>query len=185
MRGEATATGTKRALLLIDFQRDFLRDDGRMPVDADQREPAVAAANCVAAVAKARGDAVIAIGDAFRRGEWTNLFRRFAAQAGSEGARSDERVAIDGAPCFAKWRGGARRSCARLSPNRAVRCGRRPQRRRAGAQVTQARRRDDRRDPRRWAFFRLGEVSSRYRLLVAKHAAAAATRAALSVAVAP
>jgi len=105
VRGEATASAARGALLLIDFQRDFLCDDGRMPVDADQREPVVAAAN--RAAAKAHGDAVIAIGNEFRRGDWTNLFRRFAALAGSEGARWDERVAIDGAPYFAKWRGSA------------------------------------------------------------------------------
>jgi nicotinamidase-related amidase len=105
--GEANPTEAKRALLLIDFQRDFLRDDGRMPVDAGQREPVVAAANRAAAAARASGDAVIAIGNEFRRGDWGNLFRRFAALAGSEGARWDERVAIDGARYFAKWRGSA------------------------------------------------------------------------------
>ena len=35
------------------------------------------------------------------------LFRRFAAIEGSAGARWDERVAIDGAPYFPKWRGSA------------------------------------------------------------------------------
>jgi nicotinamidase-related amidase len=94
-------------LLLIDFQRDFLRNDGRMPVAAVQREPVVAAANRAAAAAKARGDAVIAIGNEFRRGDWVNLFRRFAALAGSEGASWDKRVAIAGAPYFPKWRGSA------------------------------------------------------------------------------
>lgn len=107
MSGEATEAAAKRALLLIDFQRDFLRDDGRMPVDAGQRQPVVVAANRAVAAARARGDAVIAIGNEFRRGDWGNLFRRFAAVAGSEGARWDERVAIDGAPYFAKWRGSA------------------------------------------------------------------------------
>ena len=96
-----------RALLLIDFQCDFLRSDGRMPVSADQREPVVAAAHRAVAAAKARGDAVIAIGNAFRRGDWGNLFRRFAAMAGSDGARWDERVETAGAACFVKWRGSA------------------------------------------------------------------------------
>jgi len=39
----------KRALLLIDLQRDFLRDGGRVPVDAGQRRPVIAAANRAAA----------------------------------------------------------------------------------------------------------------------------------------
>jgi nicotinamidase-related amidase len=97
----------KRALLLIDFQRDFLRDDGRMPVEAGQRQPVIAAANRAAARARACGDAVIAIGNEFRRSDWGNLLRRFAALAGSDGARWDERVEAADAPYFAKWRGSA------------------------------------------------------------------------------
>jgi nicotinamidase-related amidase len=97
----------KRALLLIDFQRDFLRDDGRMPVDVGQRQLVIAAANRAAAAARARGDAVIAIGNEFRRSDWANVFRRFAALAGSEGARWDERVGVDDARYFRKWRASA------------------------------------------------------------------------------
>jgi nicotinamidase-related amidase len=94
------AAAARRALLLIDFQRDFLRDDGRMPIAADQREPVIAAANRAVVAAKARGDAVIAIGNEFPRGDWGNFFRRFAALVGSDGA-------IEGARYFAKWRGDA------------------------------------------------------------------------------
>ena len=50
---------------------------------------------------------MIAIGNEFRRSDWANLFRRFAALAGSDGARWDERVVVDGAPYFRKWRGSA------------------------------------------------------------------------------
>jgi len=50
---------------------------------------------------------VIAISNEFRCGDWANVSRRFAALAGSDGARWDERVVVDGAPYFRKWRGTA------------------------------------------------------------------------------
>jgi nicotinamidase-related amidase len=98
----------KRALLLIDFQRDFLRESGRMPVAANQVGPVIDAANRALLKAQAEGVPVITIGNEFRRGDWlANLFRRFAALAGSDGARWDERVPRDGLRYFAKWRGSA------------------------------------------------------------------------------
>jgi nicotinamidase-related amidase len=98
----------KRALLLIDFQHDFLRENGRMPVAANQVGPVIDAANRAVLKARAGGVPVIAIGNEFRRSDWlANLFRRFAALAGSDGARWDERVPRDGQRYFAKWRGSA------------------------------------------------------------------------------
>jgi nicotinamidase-related amidase len=98
----------RRALLLIDFQRDFLRESGRMPIAANQVEPVIDAANRAVLRARADGAPVIAIGNEFRRRDWlANLFRRFAALAGSDGARWDERVPREGVRYFAKWRGSA------------------------------------------------------------------------------
>jgi nicotinamidase-related amidase len=98
----------KRALLLIDFQRDFLTASGRLPVAAGQVQPVIDAANRATARARADGAAVIAIGNEFRRRDWLgNLLRRFAALAGSDGARWDERVPRAGARYVAKWRGSA------------------------------------------------------------------------------
>ena len=101
-------TKEKRALLLIDFQRDFLTDRGRMPVAASQVQPVIDAANRAAARARAEGVEVVAIGNEFLRRDWVgNLLRRFAALACSDGARWDERVPREGARYFAKWRGSA------------------------------------------------------------------------------
>jgi nicotinamidase-related amidase len=101
-------TKRKHALLLIDFQRDFLRESGRMPVAANQVGPVIAAANRAVLKARADGVPVVAIGNEFRRGDWlANLFRRFAALAGSDGACWHERVPRDGLRYFAKWRGSA------------------------------------------------------------------------------
>ena len=98
----------KRALLLIDFQRDFLADDGRLPVARNQVEPVIAAANGAVAKARTEGAAIIAIGNEFRHADWiANIFRRLAALAGSDGARWDERVDRAGATYFPKWSSNA------------------------------------------------------------------------------
>ncbi|HTR14703.1 MAG TPA: isochorismatase family cysteine hydrolase [Roseiarcus sp.] len=96
------------ALLLIDFQADFLDRGGRMPVARAHVAPAVAAAAEAAALFKARGRPVVAIGNEFRRGDYMmNFLRRYAAMAGSPGARWDARVPREGAAYFPKWAGSA------------------------------------------------------------------------------
>lgn len=94
---------SRAALLLIDFQRDFLASDGRLPVARSQVEPVIAAANAAVARARAQGDAIVAIGNEFPRRAWiANLFRKFSALAGSRGATWDERVDRAGAAYFPK-----------------------------------------------------------------------------------
>ncbi len=99
---------SRRALLLIDFQRDFLADDGRLPVARHQVGAVIAAANAAVAKARAEGAAIIAIGNEFRPSDWiANIFRRHAAIAGSDGARWDDRIDRSGATYFPKWAGNA------------------------------------------------------------------------------
>jgi nicotinamidase-related amidase len=98
----------RRALLLIDFQDDFLADDGRMPVARDQVEPVLAATRAAIAQAHARGDLIVQIGNEFRpRDLLGNLSRRGAAIAGRPGARWDPRFAAADAVYVAKWKGDA------------------------------------------------------------------------------
>lgn len=99
---------THKALLLIDFQRDFLRSDGRMPIARDQIEKVITAANHAVAAARADGDTIIAIGNEFLPTDrLMNFFRRNAAITGSTGAAWDQRVDRDGAAYFPKWRSDA------------------------------------------------------------------------------
>jgi nicotinamidase-related amidase len=70
------------ALLLIDFQRDFIQANGKMPVDQKQVES-------------------LLISDPI------NIFRRFAAVEGSPGAMWDGRVSAQDSVYFPKWRGDA------------------------------------------------------------------------------
>ena len=98
----------RRALVLIDFQRDFVEPAGRMPAALNQIPATLAAASRALATARERGDLIVAIGNEFRpRDRLMNLLRRHAAIAGSDGARWSERLPIDGAQYFAKWAGSA------------------------------------------------------------------------------
>jgi nicotinamidase/pyrazinamidase len=98
----------RHALILIDFQNDFLNADGRMPVAQTQVGPALAAAARAVAAARGRGDLIVAVGNEFRANDWLmNLLRRRAAIAGSAGAAWCERLALEGIAYFPKWAGSA------------------------------------------------------------------------------
>ena len=104
----SSAHSSRRALLLIDFQKDFLTEGGRMPVERNQAGPVLAAAQAAIDRARSAGDLIIAIGNEFRPGDHLmNLLRRGAAIAGTPGARWDDRLSIDGAVYLPKWSGDA------------------------------------------------------------------------------
>jgi nicotinamidase-related amidase len=98
---------THVALLLIDFQKDFLSPDGRLPVAQNQVLPVLQAASQALSEFRSQGLPVVAVGNEFRRGDPFNLFRRFASIQGSPGAAWDQRLPIDGAQYFPKWGGSA------------------------------------------------------------------------------
>jgi nicotinamidase-related amidase len=104
----ADSPAPRRALLLIDFQRDFLADDGRMPVARDQVAPVLAATRAAIAQAQADGDLIVKVGNEFRRGDLIgNLLRRQAAVAGSPGTAWDARAEAPDARYLTKWKGSA------------------------------------------------------------------------------
>lgn len=87
----------RRALLLIDFQHDFLYPQGKMPVCKAPVAPVLAAAGRAVAEARQAGDAILAIGNEFRSGDrLMNLLRRGASIAGSPGARWTEALPLTG-----------------------------------------------------------------------------------------
>jgi nicotinamidase-related amidase len=92
----------------LDFQRDFLADDGRVPVARHHVAPVLGAARRAVEQAQLRGDLVIKVGNEFRRGDVIgNLLRRRAAVCGSDGAAWDERIDVDGALYVPKSAGNA------------------------------------------------------------------------------
>jgi len=100
--------GARRALLLIDFQRDFLEPSGRMQVASDQVAPVLSAAARAMAEARRSGDLVVAIGNEFCPSDFImNLLRRHASIAGSQGACWTDKLPLDGAKYFPKWASSA------------------------------------------------------------------------------
>jgi nicotinamidase-related amidase len=98
----------RRALLLIDFQDDFLADSGRMPVARDQVGPVLAATRAAISQAQARGDLIVQIGNEFKPYDVVgNLLRRGAAISGRPGTRWDSRFAAPGTVYLAKWKSDA------------------------------------------------------------------------------
>jgi len=99
---------TRRALLLIDFQRDFLAPNGRMAVHQGQVDSLIQAAQKAIDEAQARGDLIVKIGNEYPRHDVVgNLFRHHAAIKGSDGAAWDGRVDAAGATYLPKWRSDA------------------------------------------------------------------------------
>jgi nicotinamidase-related amidase len=94
----------RHALMLIDFQIDFLADYGRMPVARNQVSPVIAATRIALELARKAADPIIAIGNEFRRSDYLmNLLRRGASIEGSSGSRWDERLPLDGIEYLPKW----------------------------------------------------------------------------------
>lgn len=102
------ADPTSSAILLIDLQVDFLRAEGRLPVDGSAVPPLLDFVREVVAEANEVGVPVIHIVNRYPRWSVGNLFRKFAAIEGSAGAAVDDRVPrTDAEPVFAKSRADA------------------------------------------------------------------------------
>ena len=67
------------ALLVRDIQRDFLRADGRLPVDQRRAPALIESLNAVIAAAESAGVLVVDIESAFSVFSVMNIFRRFSA----------------------------------------------------------------------------------------------------------
>jgi nicotinamidase-related amidase len=105
---DSNESGRRRALLLIDFQYDFLAADGRMPVDRSQIESVVEAAGAAIARAKDADDLIVRIGNEFRPSDLIgNIIRHRAAIAGSPGSAWDPRVDTADSFYVSKWKGSA------------------------------------------------------------------------------
>lgn len=103
--GADTPTRSPGALLLIDFQYDFLADDGRMPVARSQVEPVLAAVRAAVGRAQAHGDLIVRVGNEFKPNDFIgNLLRHHAAVAGSAGAQWDSRFDVEDSAYVSKWK---------------------------------------------------------------------------------
>ncbi|MCJ8345233.1 cysteine hydrolase [bacterium] len=91
------------ALLLIDLQNDFLRDDGKMPVDQSLVKPLIDQANSIGKSLNAMNIPIIYILNEFKKSDKIgNFFRNNASVKDSYGAQVDDRVMIFGNLKFSK-----------------------------------------------------------------------------------
>ena len=98
----------RRALLLLDFQDDFLNRNGRMPVADQQVQPVLSAARQAMINAAQDGDLVVAIANEFKRNTHiSNFFRRHASIKGSPGSHWSSELPLGDIPYFPKWRRSA------------------------------------------------------------------------------
>jgi len=96
------------ALLLLDFQVDFLHHAGRLPVAQNQVPGMLEATNRVIKAADARRMEVVYIGNEFSPWDLpANWFRNNAAVRDQPGIRLDERVIVINDRYFPKRRGNA------------------------------------------------------------------------------
>jgi nicotinamidase-related amidase len=100
--------GTTQALLLLDYQHDFLASDGRLPIAQNQVRSLIEHTREAIAVAQQQGYLLIMIGNEFRKNQFlSNLFRQRSAMKGSPGAIWDERVLVPHARYIPKWKNNA------------------------------------------------------------------------------
>ncbi len=108
MTEETTIPALDSALVLLDFQFDFLDKKGRMPVARAHVQPTLDGARRAIDHFRAHSRPVVAIGNEFKRGDAVmNLLRRYASMEGSKGAHWDERIPLNGLPYFPKWASSA------------------------------------------------------------------------------
>jgi nicotinamidase-related amidase len=96
------------AFLVLDMQRDFLEDGGRLPVAGEQVASLLESVNALIEDAVAAGAPVIYVLNAFSPSDWLgNVFRHGAALEGSAGAELDPRLVVRGSVRFTKKRSDA------------------------------------------------------------------------------
>ncbi|HSB71583.1 MAG TPA: cysteine hydrolase [Candidatus Methylomirabilis sp.] len=107
----ASGRGERTALLLLDFQADFLEAAGRLPVAQEQVPPMLEAANRLIDAAPDLGLEVVYVGNEFSRWDLpANWFRHHASLAGSPGAHLDRRLHVVNDRYFPKQAGNAFRN---------------------------------------------------------------------------
>jgi nicotinamidase-related amidase len=95
-----------QALLIIDVQLDFTSPSGKLPADQHQVAEMIGRVNELVGRVQGRIP-VVCIGNEFKRWDPLNLFRKFAAIAGSPGTGLDPRLQVPSAAYFNKSRSSA------------------------------------------------------------------------------
>ena len=100
---EIDEKSTGQALFIMDMQKDFTEETGRLPVDMAQAEGVLANINdLILSSGKQRMDVIYIRNEFPRRAFLANRFRNFAAVEGEEGSDFDDRLILSGGPVFTK-----------------------------------------------------------------------------------
>jgi nicotinamidase-related amidase len=89
-----TQIKSKQALLVVDIQADFTGQTAKMPIDRQQANEIITNINKLIDLSPVLGLTVVYIGNEYRLLDPLNIFRNFAAIAGSEGAKLDPKLKI-------------------------------------------------------------------------------------------
>ncbi len=101
--GEIDDKSQGKALFVMDMQKDFTEETGRLPVEMSQAEGALTNINdLIQSSGKQRMDVIYIRNEFPRRAFLANRFRNFAAVAGEEGSEFDDRLILSGGPVFTK-----------------------------------------------------------------------------------
>jgi nicotinamidase-related amidase len=98
---------TKKALLIIDIQKDFTGENAKMPVDSIQGIKMITNLNKIIDKSKELDLTVIYIGNEYSKFDILNVFRNFASIKGSDGAKLDDRLHLATKNYFPKNKGSA------------------------------------------------------------------------------
>lgn len=93
---------TKKALLILDIQDDFTGKQARMPVEPQQANQMIQRLNSLVTRLDPATYEIIYIGNEFRKFDFLNLFRNFAAIKGTSGTKLDNRLVISSKNYFPK-----------------------------------------------------------------------------------
>lgn len=97
----------KKAILVIDIQKDFTGEHAKMPVDKKQAIQMIDNVNRLIDNATAKNLLIVYIGNEYGKLNLLNIFRNFAAIKNTDGIQQDERLHIVNNHYFEKQKGNA------------------------------------------------------------------------------
>lgn len=93
----------QKALLVMDMQIDFIGENAKYPIEADQIDDLINTTNRIIEECHNENYIIIYIRNTFKENDWLNIFRNNAAIEGTFGAEIDPRINIISENVFNKF----------------------------------------------------------------------------------
>jgi len=103
----ANYSNPKTALLVIDMQVDLLDDNGRLPIEKNQRESLITTVNSIIKDSQNDEQTIIYIRNILKKGSLSGPFLKYATSEGTPGAEIDPRINIVSLNIYDKYKGSA------------------------------------------------------------------------------